>query len=64
VLAGLRSLARVLADALLAGEAPPALALHGGFGPGTPAPLRDLVTELRRLPLASVEYQQDHIYAP
>ncbi|HEV2377243.1 MAG TPA: hypothetical protein VGS19_34405 [Streptosporangiaceae bacterium] len=62
VLAGLRSLARVLADALLAGEAAPALALHSGFGPGTPSPLRDLVAEVRGLPLTSVEYQQDHIY--
>lgn len=64
VLAGLRSLARVLADALLAGRAKPAAALHQAFGPATLAPLRPLVEELRRLPAKSIEYTQEHLYVP
>jgi hypothetical protein len=64
VLAGLRSLARVLADALLAGKAEPAVALHRAFGPATAAPQQRIVEELRRLPSKSVEYTQEHIYAP
>ncbi|MEV5886554.1 hypothetical protein AB0L74_28285 [Streptomyces sp. NPDC052020] len=64
VLAGLRSLARVLADALLAGKAEPAAALHRTFGPAAPAPLRPLIEELRRLPSKSVEYIQEHLYSP
>jgi len=62
VLAGLRSLARVLADALLAGEVEPAIALHKAYGPATAAPMERLVEELRRLPAKSVEYLQEHIY--
>ncbi|MFI2611559.1 hypothetical protein [Kitasatospora sp. NPDC018619] len=63
VLAGLRSLARVLADALLGGRGAPAVALHRAFGPAVTAPLRPLVDELRRLPAKSVEYTQEHLYA-
>jgi hypothetical protein len=50
VLAGLRSLARVLADALLGGKAEPAISLHRAFGPDTLDPLRPLLDELRRSP--------------
>ncbi len=63
VLAGLRSLARVLADTLLAGEAGRSVRLHRTFGPSTAAPLSALVDELRQEPLKSVEYTQEHFYA-
>ncbi|MEO3787436.1 hypothetical protein ABGB12_29260 [Actinocorallia sp. B10E7] len=63
VLAGLRSLARVLADALLAGGSDQARKLYRAFGPATPAPLASLVEELRRRPLKSVEYTQEHLYS-
>jgi hypothetical protein len=63
VLAGLRSLARVLADTLLADRADAAVALHRAFGPATDGPLRPLVDELRRRPSTSVEYTQEHIHA-
>jgi len=62
VLAGLRSLARVLADAILTGDASRALALHDRFGPGQDAPMRDLVAAMRRLPFTTVEYLQDHVH--
>jgi hypothetical protein len=64
VLAGLRSLARTLADTLLTGTAEPAAALHRAYGPATVEPLQPLVEELRRLPSRSVEYVQEHSYAP
>jgi hypothetical protein len=63
VLAALRSLARVLADALLAGRAEPAVELYRAFGPETLSPLRTLVEELRRSPFRSIEYVQEHIHA-
>jgi hypothetical protein len=63
VLAGLRSLARVLADALLAGRADPAEKLYKAFGPATAAPLAPLTEELRRRPAKSVEYTQEHLYS-
>jgi hypothetical protein len=63
VLAGLRSLGRVLADALLAGEADPATALYRAFGPERPDPLAPLVDELRRHPSRSVDYAQEHIHS-
>jgi hypothetical protein len=63
VLAGLRSLGRVLADALLAGAAEPALALYRAYGPDTPEPLAPLVDELRRLPARSVDYAREHIHS-
>ncbi|GAA3084551.1 hypothetical protein [Streptosporangium carneum] len=62
VLAGLRSLARVLADTLLADRADAAVALHRNFGPANSASMRALVTELRRLSAKSIEYTQEHIH--
>jgi hypothetical protein len=62
MLAALRSLARVLADALLAGRAEPAVELYRAFGPATSAQLQPLVEELRRRPSTSVEYVQEHLY--
>lgn len=64
VLAGLRSLARVLADSLLAGRAEPSVALHTAYGPATGGPLRPLVETMRRAPFKSVEYTQEHIHLP
>jgi len=61
VLAGLRSLARVLADALLSGGAERAIALHRLFGPGCRDPLGPVLDELGRGELTSVEYLQEHI---
>jgi hypothetical protein len=62
VLAGLRSLGRVLADALLGGAAEPALALYHAYGPERPEPLAPLIDELRRDPAISVDYAQDHLH--
>lgn len=62
VLAALRSLARVLGDALLAGRAEPAVELYQAFGPMTSAPLQPLVESLRQRPSTSVEYVQEHLY--
>ncbi|MFI1160765.1 hypothetical protein [Streptomyces sioyaensis] len=62
VLAGLRSLARVLADTLLADKADDAVAFHRNFGPATDGPLRALVDQLRGQPSTSVEYTQEHIH--
>jgi hypothetical protein len=62
VLPALRSLARVLADALMAGDADAAMALYRAYGPAFPAPLLPLVAELRRRPSTSVEYTQEHLY--
>lgn len=61
VLAALRSLARVLADVLLAGDADRAVAFHRAFGPNSPEPLRPLLDALRRSDPKSVEYVQEHI---
>lgn len=58
---GLRPLARVLADALLAGRTDPAQKLYQAFGPATTAPLAPLVGELRRRPAQSIEYTQEHL---
>ncbi|MCD0453411.1 hypothetical protein LO762_30145 [Actinocorallia sp. API 0066] len=63
VLAGLRSLARVLADTLLAGDAAGSRSLYRAFGPATPEPLAPLVAALRDRPLMSVEYTQEHLYS-
>ncbi|KXK61534.1 hypothetical protein AWW66_13180 [Micromonospora rosaria] len=63
VLAGLRSLARVLADFLLAGEADLALKLYRNHGPANAEVLRPLVNELRARPAGSVEYGQPHTTA-
>ena len=62
VLAGLRSLARVLADVLLAGRAEPALAFYRAYGPERPAPLAGLIAELGLLPAVSVDYAQNHVH--
>jgi len=61
VLAGLRSLARVLADAVLTGEAEPAVALWRTFGPQAVSPLGPLIDALRPRPFTSVEYLQEHL---
>jgi hypothetical protein len=61
VLSGLRSLARVLADALLAGEAGPAVALYRMYGPPAGDALQPLLEALSALPSTSVEYVQDHL---
>lgn len=59
VVAGLRSLGRVLADFLLAGDADLAVKLHRSYGPATAEPLQGLVEDLRRRPAVSAEYGQD-----
>lgn len=59
VIAGLRSLARVLADFLLAGKVEPTVRLYKAYGSATEAPLRALIEVLRRRPAVSVEYAQD-----
>ena len=63
VLAAVRSLARVLADALLAGSAEAALALHNAFGPASGEALRPLINAMRMLPAVSVEYRQENVPA-
>lgn len=63
VLAAVRSLARVLADALLSGSAAAALAIHDAFGPVSGDELRPLVDAMRVLPAASVEYVPE-VFAP
>ncbi|WP_333737392.1 hypothetical protein [Streptomyces sp. IBSBF 2806] len=62
VLAALRSLARVLADTLLATDTGRAVRLHEAFGPATAAPLAPLVEGLRGGPLRSIEYTQEHLH--
>jgi hypothetical protein len=62
VLAGLRSLARVLADTLLATDAGRAVRLYQNHGPATAAPLAALVERLRPEPFRSVEYTQEHLH--
>ena len=62
VIAGLRSLGRVLADTLLSGTAERALALHRDFGPANGEPLRPLVEHLRGGRTKSIEYLQEHVY--
>ncbi|MCX0242541.1 hypothetical protein [Streptomyces drozdowiczii] len=62
VLAGLRSLARVLADTLLATDADRAAQLYAEYGPATAGPLAPLVERLRPEPFRSVEYGQEHLH--
>lgn len=62
VLAGLRSLARVLADTLLAGDVARSIALFTDFGPARPAALAPLIDQLDRLCAGSIEYDQEHLY--
>ena len=60
VLAGFRSLARVLADTLLAGDVERSLALYRDFGPaGQARHLAPLVAHLSTRPGASLEYLQE-----
>ncbi|SDW81532.1 hypothetical protein SAMN05444064_107119 [Pseudomonas syringae] len=64
LLAGLRSLARVLADALLAGDPEPAVAFYQFYGPARPQPLQPLVTALANAPAQSIEYVQEPVRVP
>ena len=60
VLAGFRSLARVIADTLLAGEADRSLALYRDFGPaGDARHLAPLIAHLSTRSGASLEYLQE-----
>jgi hypothetical protein len=62
VLAGLRSLARVLADTLLAdGGAQSAVNLYRMFGPPGGDTVQPLIRALDALPSTSIEYVQDHL---
>lgn len=63
VIAGIRSLARVLADTALTGTADSAVALYRDFGPETAHPLQPVVDRmLGEFSSASIEYRQEHIY--
>lgn len=64
VLAGLRSLARVLADTLLAERADPSVVIYRTFGPDGIGPLEPLIEDMRRGASKSIEYVQEHIRAP
>lgn len=59
VAAALRSLARVLADTLLAGDVERALALYHDFGPRSPCRVQPLLNDLASRPPRTVEYLQD-----
>lgn len=61
LLAGLRSLARVLADALLAGDPETAISFYQLYGPARLQPLQPLVTELANTPAQSIEYVQEPV---
>ncbi len=60
IVAALRSLARVLADTVLAGNAGSAIALYREFGPSARSPLQPLIDALRAAPPKSVEYVQEY----
>ncbi|MFC7383664.1 hypothetical protein [Sphaerisporangium rhizosphaerae] len=62
VVAGLRSLARCLAEVLLLPGPGPALTFHATYGPAELGLLKPLVEELRLGPMRSVEYVQEHIH--
>lgn len=64
LLAGLRSLARVLADALLAGDPQAAVAFYQFYGPTRLQPLQPLVTALANAPAQSIEYVQEPVRVP
>ncbi|RMM36650.1 hypothetical protein ALP73_01444 [Pseudomonas coronafaciens pv. garcae] len=64
LLAGLRSLARVLADALLAGNPEAAVAFYQFYGPARLQPLQPLVTALANSPAQSIEYVQEPVRVP
>ncbi|HVQ57752.1 MAG TPA: hypothetical protein VMS60_02480 [Solirubrobacterales bacterium] len=63
VIAGLRSLARVLADTLLGGTAEAASDVYATFGPGSSKGdvLSPLIDELRGEAAESIEYSQEHL---
>jgi hypothetical protein len=63
VIAGLRSLGRVLADVLLSGTADRSVAMHRDFGPAAGDPLRHLIEHMRGARAKSIEYTQEHVYA-
>lgn len=64
LMAALRSLARVLADTLLAADTQGALALHVDFGPDSPPRLQPLLKSLAARPPRAIEYLQDHVTSP
>lgn len=64
LLAGLRSLARVLADALLGGDPDAAVAFYQFYGPARPQPLQALVAALAKAPAQSIEYVQEPVRVP
>ncbi|VVN13953.1 hypothetical protein PS655_03998 [Pseudomonas fluorescens] len=64
LLAGLRSLARVLADALLGGDPDAAVAFYQCYGPARPQPLQALVAALANAPAQSIEYVQEPVRVP
>jgi hypothetical protein len=59
VVAGFRSLARVFADTLLAGDIGRTLALYRAFGPASGGQLDPLIAHLREGPQKSIEYLQE-----
>lgn len=61
ILAGLRSLARVLADTLLAGEAERSIALYRTYGPEGSQALAPLLSVLAERPTTSIEYVQEYV---
>jgi hypothetical protein len=61
VLAGLRSLARVLADSLLSGDVEKTCAIYAAYGPGGAESMRPLLSRLAAEPPCSVEYLQEHV---
>lgn len=63
VLAALRSMARVLGDALLDGDGERAVEFYRAFGPQRPEALQPLIDELSQTPVQSVEYSQEYLSA-
>lgn len=65
VLAGLRSLARVLTDSFLSGDVEATRAIHATYGPRAAESMWPILSQLAAEPLCSVEYLQEHIpFAP
>ncbi|RLM06692.1 hypothetical protein BIY27_19420 [Gibbsiella quercinecans] len=62
LLAGLRSLARVLADVLLEGNPDTAIAFYQLYGPARLEPLQPLIASLANLPAHSIEYVQEPVH--
>lgn len=59
VVAGFRSMARVLADTLLAGDVKRALSFHRSYGPGSSDHLAPLINALREESPKTIEYLQE-----